>query len=104
MVALILLDVALLGLVAASAASARHLAAARLQARVAAAAASRLEQAAASPCSAGASMGTTALAPGVQETWLVSAPVGDTRLVRDSVEAHAPWLPQHYVFVSRAPC
>jgi prepilin-type N-terminal cleavage/methylation domain-containing protein len=100
LVALVLLDLALLAVAGTSAAAARHLAAARARGRLATIAQSRVEWVASQPC--GPASGGTVTFPGGTEIWSVSAPSGAIRVVHDSIELGAP--PDRYVFTSRVPC
>lgn len=78
LVALLLLDVALLGLASMSAVAARRTGEAGRRSRAAVAAGNRLERLAAAPCAAMAG-GTAAPEPGFVEVWAV-------RALRDAVE------------------
>lgn len=85
LVALLLFNVALLGMVATSAVAASELRAARLHATAARLAARRLEILASTPCDDVAS-GDAAHPDGVRESWQVGPRAGGVRPVRDSVD------------------
>jgi Tfp pilus assembly protein PilV len=103
LVALVILDLALLGLVAASAVAARQLADARVRSHAAATALSRLEWAASRPCD-GAQYGSAVQGAGLRESWSLDTPVRGTRLVTDTVDVTSGTVPIRRIFVSRVTC
>lgn len=84
LVALLLLDVALLSLASMSAVAARQIGEGGRRSRAAVAAAGRLERLAAMPCASMAG-GTSQLEPGVEEVWSVLALRGAVEL-SDSID------------------
>lgn len=84
LVALVLLDLGIVALVAASAAVARVESAARSDAAVLAAASARVERLLATPCR-GAAAASSPLAPNLSESWSDTPLPNDTREVGDSL-------------------
>ena len=88
LIALLLLDCALLGLVGTSALITRWLGTAANGARAGSAAAARVERLASLSCST-ATSGETIEARGMREWWIVQLNGNGTRLLADSVEYHS---------------
>jgi hypothetical protein len=103
LVAIVLLDVALLVLVSATAVSARQFAEARQRARAAAAIQNRLEWALATPCGQSAA-GEGSPFPGALEEWRIQVIPGGIRELHDAILVDDPRgaFPSH--IVSRMPC
>jgi Tfp pilus assembly protein PilV len=101
LVALVLLDLAILYLATVGAVTARRIGDAGRQSRATLAAANRLERLAALPCSA-MSSGEALLEPRVTETW-TAVRVGSAVELSDSIEI-ALRSPERIVVRRRAPC
>jgi hypothetical protein len=101
LVALLLLDLALLSLTTVGAVTARRVGDAGRRSRAAIAAANRLERLAALPCTAMAG-GSAALERGVTETWTATRQ-GSSMELSDSIEI-AIRAPERIVVRRRAPC
>ena len=101
LVALILLDLALLALASVGAVTAKRIGDAGRRSRATIAAANRLERLSALPCSAMAG-GSAELEPRVFETWIVTR-VGASAELTDSIEI-AVRKPEHIVVRRRTPC
>lgn len=86
LVALLLLDIALLGLASMSAVAARRIGEAGRRSRAAIAARNRLERLAAMPCASMAG-GSASLETGIEEVWSVTALRGAVELT-DSIDLH----------------
>jgi Tfp pilus assembly protein PilV len=101
LVALVLLDLAVLSLAAVGAVTVRRLGDANRRARAILAATNRLERLTALPCAA-ISGGGAQLEAGVTETW-TALRVGESMELSDSVEIRRR-LPERIVVRRRAPC
>jgi hypothetical protein len=101
LVALVLLNLAMLSLAAVGAATARRVGDAARRSRATLAAANRLERLAALPCSA-MSGGAGQLEPRVIETWIATR-AGASVELSDSIEITGR-IPEHIVVRRRAPC
>ena len=101
LVALVLLDLALLYLATVGAVSARRIGDAGRRSRAAIAAANRLERLAALPCNAMAG-GVEHLEPSVTETWWATRRGGSMELA-DSIEIRVR-VPEYVVVRRRVPC
>jgi Tfp pilus assembly protein PilV len=101
LVALVLLDLALLSLAAVGAATARRIGDASRRSRATMAATNRLERLAALPCNSMTS-GSERLEPYVTESW-TAARVGSSMELTDSIEI-AVRTPEYIVTRRRAPC
>lgn len=101
LVALVLLDLALLSLAAVGALTARRVGDAGRRSRASTAAANRIERLSALPCAAIAG-GSQQLEHGVIETWSVERRRTSVELT-DSIEVAAR-LPEHVVVRRRVPC
>ena len=101
LVALVLLDLALLSLATVGAVTARRIGDAGRRSRATLAAANRLERLTSLPCAAMAG-GAAQLEPRVFETWTVVR-VGGSAELSDSIEISAR-VPERIVIRRRAPC
>lgn len=103
-VALLIVDVALLALVGSGTTLSREVAIAALRARAEAGATARMERLASESCS-GAAFGDSVWAPAVHEWWTVARPTGNTVEISDSLVYTTSGGASHFfVLRTRARC